>query len=676
MANYTNTSGSGGDEPVVDKEKLLPHIAELIDEEEERLRSNGFEPITLIEPHSFTKLDEIKNGANAVSDSLEDKKRFSILAREIMKMFRFTDINEVGETPWAKRDAIRAIYHELTKRIDIADTTEQMVALQQIVNDCVSVSATSEDKKASTKFDISKINFDKLSAEFARVKRKELLLDDFSAVLEERVVRAMKENPLRVDFYQRYEQIIDGYNAEQDKATIEKTFIELIKLSEELDEKQKEYIREGFTSEQQISVFELLFEEDLSKADIKTIKAVAIELNDAIEERLAEMVSWTEKDQTKDTVRTIIRDCLWKGLPEDDYSDQDIVVYAKQDLQLLLYPRQSGIGDKMANSIYKPVSLEIGNILKDVQTGKIGLPDLQRPFVWKNDKVRQLLDSMLRGYPIGYIMLWESPADYSEKKSSIGTNAKTYEAPKELVIDGQQRITALLSSLYGVPVKDKDFKERTIRIAFDPIAHVFENADAATDRNPRFISSVSEAFAAKKENKLSAFRKAFIRQLNEGNAKKGEPALTEEEEDLIEQGINDLLGLELYLLPTLEITADADEEMVSDIFVRVNSQGQSLKQDDFIMTLLSVYEPEMRSRIEKFCADSHVPADGTSYNHLIKTSATHIIRAAVGLGFKRGRLRYAYQILRGKDLKTGETTPGTRPRTSRSSARPWIEYST
>lgn len=295
-----------------------------------------------------------------------------------------------------------------------------------------------------------------------------------------------------------------------------------------------------------------------------------------------------------------------------------------------------------------------------MQTGKIGLPDLQRPFVWKNDKVRQLLDSMLRGYPIGYIMLWESPADYSEKKSSIGTNAKTYEAPKELVIDGQQRLTALLSSLYGVPVKDKSFKERTIRIAFDPIARVFENADAATDRNPRFISSVSEAFAANKENRLSSFRKAFIRQLNEGNAKKGEPELTDEEEDLVEQGINALLGLERYLLPTLEITSDADEEMVSEIFVRVNSQGQSLKQDDFIMTLLSVYEPEMRSRIGKFCEDSHVPADGTSYNHLVKTSATHIIRAAVGLGFKRGRLRYAYQILRGKNLKTGETTPETR----------------
>lgn len=314
----------------------------------------------------------------------------------------------------------------------------------------------------------------------------------------------------------------------------------------------------------------------------------------------------------------------------------------------------------MGNSIYNPVSLEVGNILKDVQTGKIGLPDLQRPFVWRNEKVRQLLDSMLKGYPIGYIMLWESPMDYGEKKSPIGVNNKTYNAPKELVIDGQQRLTAMLSSMYGVPVKDKQFKERVIRIAFDPIARVFENADAATDRDPRFVASVSDVFIANREFKLSSFRRAFIKRLNENNAKKGEPELTDDQEDCIEQGLNDLLGLERYLIPTLEISPDADEEMVSDIFVRVNSQGQSLKQDDFIMTLLSVYEPEMRGRIERFCADSHVPADGTSYNHLVKVSATHIIRATVGLGFKRGRLRYAYQILRGKDLKTGETTPETR----------------
>ena len=99
----------------------------------------------------------------------------------------------------------------------------------------------------------------------------------------------------------------------------------------------------------------------------------------------------------------------------------------------------------MANSIYNPITLEVGNVLKDVITGKIGLPDLQRPFVWKNDKVRDLLDSMLKGYPIGYVMLWEPPADDVSKKSQIGDNEKVYAVPKELVIDGQQRLTAPVS---------------------------------------------------------------------------------------------------------------------------------------------------------------------------------------------------------------------------------------
>ena len=314
----------------------------------------------------------------------------------------------------------------------------------------------------------------------------------------------------------------------------------------------------------------------------------------------------------------------------------------------------------MPNSIYNPISLEVGNILKDVQTGKIGLPDLQRPFVWGNDKVRDLLDSMLRGYPIGYVMLWDSPSDDAGKRSVIGSNQKVYAVPKSLVIDGQQRLTALLSSLYGVPVRDKNFRERTVKIAYDPIARSFKNADASTERDSRYVPDVSEAFAANHDNKLSVYRKAFIKRLNEANAKKGEPELDDGGEDAVESGLNALLGLERYLLPTLEISESADEEIVSDIFVRVNSQGQALKQDDFIMTLLSVYEPAMRERIEGFCAMSHSPAKGTSYNPLMTLSPTHIIRTTVGVGFKRGRLRYAYQILRGRDLKTKETTPETR----------------
>lgn len=314
----------------------------------------------------------------------------------------------------------------------------------------------------------------------------------------------------------------------------------------------------------------------------------------------------------------------------------------------------------MPGSIYSPITPEVGTVLNDVLLGRIGLPDLQRPFVWKNDKVRDLLDSMLRGYPIGYIMLWESPGEMDDKKTVIGSNSKTYTAPKELVIDGQQRLTALLSAFYGVPVRDKSYKERVIRIAYDPFNRTFKVADAATDRDPRYVSAVSEVFKAYKDNTFYEYCDAFFDALNDSNEKKGEHAITSEERNKIRRGFDDLIALEHYLVPTLNISYQADEEMVAEIFVRVNSKGQALGQDDFIMTLLSVYEPEMRERIEEFCAKSHVPAQGTSYNPLIVVSPTHVIRATVGVGFKRGRLRYAYQILRGRNLQTKETSAETR----------------
>lgn len=122
----------------------------------------------------------------------------------------------------------------------------------------------------------------------------------------------------------------------------------------------------------------------------------------------------------------------------------------------------------MANAIYTNVQKQLSDVLKDVRNGRIGLPDLQRPFVWKDNKVRDLYDSMLKGFPIGYIMLWESPVDYDDKKAPIGIGERAYKAPKDLVIDGQQRLTALAASMYGMTVKDKNFQDRRIRIGYKP----------------------------------------------------------------------------------------------------------------------------------------------------------------------------------------------------------------
>jgi hypothetical protein len=136
--------------------------------------------------------------------------------------------------------------------------------------------------------------------------------------------------------------------------------------------------------------------------------------------------------------------------------------------------------------------------------------------------------------------------------------------------------------------------------------------------------------------------------------------LTEDEEISVEDNINDLLNLLIYSLPTLKINSKASEEDVADVFVRVNSGGQKLNEKNFIETLLAVYDNDVHDIINKFCADSRIPKDGTSYNHILEVDPVHLIRATVGLAFKRARLRYSYMLLRGKDLQTGVVTEETR----------------
>lgn len=308
----------------------------------------------------------------------------------------------------------------------------------------------------------------------------------------------------------------------------------------------------------------------------------------------------------------------------------------------------------MGKELFKNIPSKVGDLVKDVRNGRIGLPDLQRPFVWKDNKVRELFDSMLKGYPIGYIMLWESPFDYESKKSSIGDNQKTYDEPKELVIDGQQRLTALVAAMYGINVKDKNFTDREIKISYNPLTREFAVWSQAYERDSEWISRISDVFLAKEDNSISSLRRHFIKEVNEGRTKKGIELLTDEEEDLIEDNINALLNLSDYSLPTLEINYSADEEDVADIFVRVNSGGQSLTENNFIQTLISVYENETSDKINDFASKSRIPAENTSYNTLLAIEPAHLIRMAVGVGFKRARLRYAYMLLRGKNLETGK----------------------
>ena len=231
----------------------------------------------------------------------------------------------------------------------------------------------------------------------------------------------------------------------------------------------------------------------------------------------------------------------------------------------------------MGKELFDNIPSKVGDLLSDVKNGKVGLPDLQRPFVWKDSKARDLLDSMLKGYPIGYIMLWQSPDGY-ETINHIGTNDKTYIHPDYLVIDGQQRLTALLAAISGIKVKDKNYSERQIRISFNPLTREFAVWTEAYERNPEWISGISSVFEADANHDVPKFRRQFIRDCNAGREKNGKAHLTDEEEEAIETNLNDLLNLSIYTLPTLRINAKATEEDVAEIFVRVNSGGQKLTE--------------------------------------------------------------------------------------------------
>jgi len=313
----------------------------------------------------------------------------------------------------------------------------------------------------------------------------------------------------------------------------------------------------------------------------------------------------------------------------------------------------------MAKDIYKSIQRSVGDLLRDVEIGRIGLPDLQRQFVWKDNKVRDLLDSIFKGFPIGYIILWSSPEEYENTKT-IGSNEKTFKKPDDLVIDGQQRLTSLLAAIKGLKVKDKNFRERRIRICFNPLETRFEVWSQAFERDANWVSDISTVFKAHEEFSLPDFREDFFEKLNASRTKKEQEPLSRMEKSQIENNLNELINITKYNLPTLQITTFADEEEVSDIFKRVNSGGQKLNENNFIETLIAVYDTAIYDKIHAFCEDSRIPKNGSAYNNIMSVSPQHLIRMAVGLGFRRARMKYAYMLLRGRNLDSGETSAAIR----------------
>lgn len=297
---------------------------------------------------------------------------------------------------------------------------------------------------------------------------------------------------------------------------------------------------------------------------------------------------------------------------------------------------------------FKKVDYELSGLLHYIEIGDIGLPDIQRPFVWSNAKVRDLFDSMYRGFPVGYLLFWENGPRSGAKQ--IGMDGKQHTVPSLLIVDGQQRLTSLFAVFRGRKVLDEDYQERRIEVAFRPRDGKFEVADAAIRRDPEWIANVSDIWASGKPSFQMV--KGFLGQL----AAKG--VLSEESEERIAHNLDRLFDLQKYPFTALEIAPTVDEEQVADIFVRINSEGVRLNQADFILTLMSVFWDEGRLALETFCRESRIApgaaGPASPFNPFIQPNPDQLLRVAVALGFERGRLKSVYQVLRGKDLETGE----------------------
>jgi type I restriction enzyme R subunit len=331
LADYTaNAGGNSGSDPAVDKDVLISRIIETIGKADTFLKEHDFDLEMLINAYDFMKLSYLQEAANAICGSIEDKKTYTTYASELNRLIKYTDRDDITVHTRKQYEAIAAIYAELQKKRKHINTTDLMVEINRIISDYVEIQHTpSMVKEEPRRFDISAIDFDLLRREFAKVRKKNLVLKDLEEVIQQKLDKMLFANPDRINYYERYQQIIDDYNSEQDRATIEKTFMDLIDLVNQMSREEQRYVREGFTCDEELSIYDMLFRDDLSKNDIKKIKEVAASLLQKIKSKIAEFDHWTDKQETKAAIDNLIRDTLWSELPEC-YDEVSISMYRQQ----------------------------------------------------------------------------------------------------------------------------------------------------------------------------------------------------------------------------------------------------------------------------------------------------------------------------------------------------------
>lgn len=313
----------------------------------------------------------------------------------------------------------------------------------------------------------------------------------------------------------------------------------------------------------------------------------------------------------------------------------------------------------MSSQRYSVTPHPIDTLLTWVKSGEIAIPEIQRPFVWDSTKVRNLLDSLYRGYPVGYLISWRNPTVKLKDGSSS--------AGKRILIDGQQRVTALMAALLGKEVLSKDYETIRIRIAFHPIEERFEVRNPAIAKDRAWIDDISQIFSP--DVYLGDLTDEYVAMNPE--AKKSEIGRIIER---VAKITNNHVGL-------IELAEDLDIETVTEIFIRVNSAGTELSQADFAMSKIAVNESfggnELRKAIDYFCHLAVAPEFHTKIEKgdpkfaasdfwpkmawlkdvnedLYDPTYTDMLRVAFTSEFSRGKLQDLVALLSGRNFETRE----------------------
>jgi hypothetical protein len=311
----------------------------------------------------------------------------------------------------------------------------------------------------------------------------------------------------------------------------------------------------------------------------------------------------------------------------------------------------------MSTQRYSVTPHPVETLLTWVKSGEIAIPEIQRPFVWEATKVRNLLDSLYQGYPVGYLIAWRNPTI----KLKDGTSA----AGKRILIDGQQRVTALMAALLGREVLTKDYETVRIRIAFNPQEERFEVANPAIRKDPAWIEDVAQVFSP--DGSLSELTDVYSDKNPNADRKRISRVL-----EKLRKIINNHVGV-------IELADDLDIETVTEIFIRVNSAGTELSQADFAMSKIAVNEtyggnllrkaidyfchlavaPEFLARIEKgdksFAASEFLPQMRwlkDVNDDIYDPTYTDMLRVAFTSEFGRGKLQDLVALLSGRNFET------------------------